>query len=503
MIKPIRILALLAMLAVCCGFSKQPGVRPPAVAGKFYPADPNTLKLAIQQFLGDSVERAVDRPVAIIAPHAGYVYAGQIYADAYRQVMGRQYDVIVILGVNHTTGGFRGVSLGDYTSFRTPLGDAPVDTELASSLLAEDKDCVQSDEVHANEHSIEVQIPFIQILFPGSKIVPAIIHPPDPELCVRFGQALAKVLKNRRALIVISSDLSHYPDSRNAALADRQTLLSIARLDTVQFAALAQRLDAPGLETRACGEAAILAGITAAKALGASRAIVAGYANSGDVAVGDRGRTVGYGAVVLSSGSSPSDTGVLDRPAPPATAVPLKDTEKKALLVFARETIGRYLSTETVPLARKLPARMGFPQGVFVTLKKSGQLRGCIGHIPPDSELGKNVGAMALAAAFDDPRFPPVGPGELRSLEIEISVLTPLQPVPGPDQIVVGRDGVLLSKEGRSAVFLPQVAPENHWGRSEMLDNLCMKAGLPSGCWKRGAQFQVFQADVFSEAQFQ
>ena len=435
-------------------------------------------------------------------PHAGYVFAGQIYADAYRQIARRQYDVAVILGANHTAGGFSGVSLGDYTSFSTPLGDVQVDEEVVSALLTKSKDCVRSREVHIAEHSIEVQIPFIQSVCPNAKIVPAVIHPPDFKMCVRFGQALGKVLKNRRALIVISSDLSHFPDSRDGARADRQTLISIAGLDLNKFASLMQVLDAPNLDTRACGEAPIVAGITAAKVLGAGRSAVVGYANSGDVAVGDPSRTVGYGAVVLTAGNGPSDTSVLDRPAPPSSATPLKSSEKKALLFFARETIRRYLTTETVPLARGLAARMDFPQGVFVTLNKHGQLRGCIGHIPPDYELGKNVGAMAIQAAFNDPRFQPVTLQELKDLEIELSVLTPLKSIATPDEIVVGRDGVLMTQSGRSAVFLPQVAPENGWDRTEMLDNLCIKAGLDSGCWKRNARFQVFQADVFSELQF-
>ena len=109
---------------------------------------------------------------------------------------------------------------------------------------------------------------------------------------------------------------------------------------------------------------------------------------------------------------------------------------------------------------------------------------------------------MSIQAAFNDPRFTPVNLNELRNLEIEISILTPMKPIETPDKIVVGRDGVLLSKGGKSAMFLPQVALENKWDRTEMLDNLCVKAGLSAGCWKRDAKFQIFQAEVFSEPQF-
>jgi len=495
------IVAVVAVLGAC-GNRTRAEVRPPAVAGQFYPSDPQTLKLAVQQFLADSAEIPMEKPIALLVPHAGLIYSGQICADAYRQVQGRHYDLIVLLGVNHTTPGFSGISLGDFSGFRTPLGDSAVDQDTVTALLGECEDCNRNREVHAREHSIEIQLPFVQFLFPKAKIIPAILHPPDSRMCARFGSALAKVLKGKQALIVISSDLSHYPTGEDAAKSDRLTLTTIAGLDPAKVASLMRVLDYPGLDTRACGEAAILAGMTAAKMLGATRAVVAGYANSGDVAIGDEERAVGYGAVVLTSGSAPSNTSVLERSPAPTQTAPLQNMEKKALLTFARESIRRYLTTQTLPLARNLPARTQLPQGAFVTLKKSGQLRGCIGHIPGDKALAKTVGAMALQAAFGDSRFSPVELSEVKDLEIEISVLTPMKPVDSVREIVVGRDGVLMEKSGTSAVFLPQVALENKWSRDEMLDNLCVKAGQPAGCWKKDARFQIFQADVFSESQF-
>ncbi len=486
---------------VACSNPEQSGTRQAAAAGSFYPSNPATLKLAIKQFLEDAPTFNLKTPIAILAPHAGYVYSGQICADAYRQVMGGKFDTVVILGVNHTTGGFHGVSLGDYHAFRTPLGDAPIDREFVSALLNECKDCNQDREVHAKEHSIEVQVPFIQTVFPQAKIVPAIIHPPDPELCNRFGEALAKVIKNRRALIVISTDLSHYPSAGDAVKVDRATLETIAKLDPMQFASLMRNLKASNLGTRACGEAAILAGLKAAKSLGAKSAIVAGYANSGDVSIEDQSRVVGYGAMAF-AGDERAGAQVMEQVEPPSAATPLKDSEKKALLVFARKAIQQKITTQMVPLARNLPARMLFPQGAFVTLRKDGELRGCIGHIAPDYELGKTIGAMAIHAAFNDPRFTALQKSELNHIEIEISVLSPMKSIKNYEEIVLGRDGALLTKGSHSAVFLPQVATENNWNRSEMLDHLCNKAGLPTGCWKRDADFKVFQADVFSESQF-
>ena len=216
----------------------------------------------------------------------------------------------------------------------------------------------------------------------------------------------------------------------------------------------------------------------------------------------DRSRVVGYGAVVLTRGEDEikGDT-PSQRPAASPPGV-LRPADKKALLHLARETITRILLTDTVPLARGFPSHLQKPQGVFVTLKKKGELRGCIGRIIGDEPLCKLVGKMAVQSALNDRRFSPLTADELNAIEIEISVLTPLKQVSGAGDIVVGRDGVLLSKDGHSAVFLPQVATEQGWKREALLDNLCLKAGLSTGCWKQRAQLSTFQAIVFSESEY-
>jgi MEMO1 family protein len=505
-------LVITAFLAIgtiaLCTYSSIPAkpktsaIRPAAVAGKFYPSNPSILKLAIQQFFLDAAPPIITKPIGLIVPHAGYIFAGQIYADAYRQAQGNPYDVIVILGTNHTAGDFNGVSLGGYSAFHTPLGDVPVEAQIVQDLLNESKDCNKNQSVHIYEHSIEVQLPFIQSLFPNARIVPAIIHPADYDLCIRFGQALAKVLKNRRALIVMSSDLSHYPNQKDAAKADQLTLETIASLDLHRIAAIMRDLHFPNLETRACGEAAILAGITAVKALGTKQVGIVAYANSGEIPAGDQDQTVGYGAVAFTTENISKAPSIFDRPEIPSAATPLKIGDKKLLLTFARKTIALHLTIQMAPMARGFPPRLSSPQGAFVTLKKAGELRGCIGRMQAVTPLGLTVGAMALEAAFKDPRFSPLQQSELKDLEIEISVLSPMQTIATPDAIVIGRDGVLMTKGNSSAVFLPQVAVENNWNKVEMLDNLCQKAGLQTGCWKQQAQFKVFQADVFSERDF-
>jgi MEMO1 family protein len=492
---------------VACKANKVPDVdiREPAVAGKFYPDSAPKLKLAIEKFLQDAMPVRVKETVAIIVPHAGYIYSGQICADAFRQVKDKQYDVIVILGTNHTNPGFEKVSLYPGEGFRTPLGIAPIERELVSQLLAADpEDCVLDKSLHTREHSVEVIVPFVQVVFPQAKIVPVVIGSPDLGMCTRFGQALAKVLINKRALIVASSDLSHYPAAEDAITVDRETLKAITKLDPALLHSVIQsqmNRRIPNLHTCACGEAPIMAAMAAAKSLGATRGIIVSYANSGDVSIGNRSEVVGYGAVALAKNGNDENTIRKNEPSHASRSDSLDPSDKKALLVFARETISRIFSTDTVPLARGFSANLREPRGVFVTLKKKNELRGCIGRIIGDEPLCKLVGAMALQAAFNDRRFSPVTADELGEIEIEISVLTPLREVSGAEKIVVGRDGVVLDKAGRSAVFLPQVATEQKWNREEMLDNLCAKAGLPEVCWKQGAQLSTFQAVVFSESE--
>jgi len=328
---------------------------------------------------------------------------------------------------------------------------------------------------------------------------------PDVKVCTSFGGALAKVLQGRKALIVASSDLSHYPDYEGAARSDRAILEAIAKLDPegVHSAAEAQmKLGLRGLSTCACGEAPILAAMAAAKALGATRGAVVSHASSGDTLFGEKDRVVGYGAVAFYPGAGEPDVKALEKKTPAPEGQDLLPEDKKALLALARDTIDRYLSTKTVPLPRNLGPRCERNRGAFVTLKKKGELRGCIGHMAEDSPLPWVVGAMALQAALNDRRFSPLRAAELPDLEIEISMLTPAKPISKVSDIVLGRDGVVLKKGGRSAVYLPQVATEQGWSLEQMLDNLSRKAGLSAGSWREGAQFSTFQAVVFHESEF-
>ena len=437
-----------------------------------------------------------------MVPHAGYLYSGQIAADAYRQAMGYPYDVVVILGTNHTVAPFEGVSVFQGRGYATPLGVAEIDRPLAQALAAADPAFAYRPDAHREEHSEEVQVPFVQVAFPKAKIVTAIVGTTDLGVTERFGKALAGLLRDKKALIVASSDLSHYPPYGEAVEADRATLKAVASLDpAVLVASIAEqeRKGRRNLVTCACGEAPILATMCAARALGARRGVVVSYANSGNTVAGDYDRVVGYGAVLFTAGDGSPDTKVLEPSAPASKPVALGDSDRKYLLALARKTLERYLLTETLPLPRSESPALRQDQGAFVTLKEHGELRGCIGHMAQDTPARPRGGQDGPGGGPQRPALPRVRPEELPLIDVEISVLTPFARVDGPSAIQVGRDGTLIQKGDRQAVFLPQVAPEEGWGREEMLANLCAKAGMPTDCWKSDCTFYTFQADVFGE----
>ena len=288
-----------------------------------------------------------------------------------------------------------------------------------------------------------------------------------------------------------------------AAEVDRRTLAAIAALNADALDGLRAQsapLDGRGVDTGACGEGPIRVAIEAARALGALRGTVVSYANSGDTAVGDPGRVVGYGSVAFSRGEPGADLAAL-QPVRADAVRELDAADKQVLLHLARETITRVLATDTVPLPRGGSPALLRESGAFVTLKSRGQLRGCIGRVQPGGPLIQLVGTLALDSAFRDKRFKPVAEAELGDLDVEVSVLTPLANIPEPDAIQPGRDGVVLIVGDRSAVFLPQVATEQGWSRTELLDNLAQKAGLPAGAWReKRAKLLTFRADVFDES---
>ena len=467
------------------GASVVPAARQPAVAGQFYPANPDELQRLVDSYLARAT-RVGGRPIALIAPHAGYVYSGQVAAQAFKQLEGQRYDVVVLLGANHTST-FRDISVYAEGSFATPLGDVPVDAALAQRLLTAHQRIVFNPEPHLREHSIEVELPFLQRTLGDFKIVPIIIGAPTMENCRILADALGQALAGRNALVVASSDMSHYPTYQDANRIDGRMLAAIESLDVERVqredrACLSEKVN--NLACTLCGLGPVMTAMMYARNVGANQATTLAYLNSGDVDASTRSRVVGYGAVMFWQWD----------------AVQLDAEEQAELLKLARQAIAAHLQRKPKPSPDVKDPKLLQPSGAFVTLEKKGELRGCIGQIVARDPLYQTVQAAAISAATEDPRFPPCTARELDEITIEISVLSPMRRVQSVEEIQVGTHGLYIRKGQRSGLLLPQVAPEQGWDRAAFLAGLCRKAGLAEDAWRApDAALYSFTAQVFGE----
>ncbi|MEA3459713.1 MAG: AmmeMemoRadiSam system protein A, partial [Chloroflexota bacterium] len=333
------------------------------------------------------------------------------------------------------------------------------------------------------------------------RIVPIVFREPSLENARVLSDALVKALAGKKALIVASTDLSHYPPYDEALKVDAATLAAIESMDPQRLLDTADeymRKGIPNLVTCFCSRGAVLTAMLTAPKLGASQVTVLKYANSGDTPFGDRRQVVGYGAMMFWRGEGSSSSFAMPALESPSELAPLNPDERERLLDIARRTITQFLETDTVPTLTITEPGLLQQRGAFVTLKKHGQLRGCIGRLIADGPLYLTVQKMAIEAAVADPRFPPVTPDELPDIEIEISVLSPLEPVKDVSQIEVGKHGLLIVKGRNQGVLLPQVATEQGWDREEFLRGVCRKAELAEDAWKE-VDLYIFTAEVFGE----
>ena len=481
-------------------------VRAASFAGSFYPEDPRQLAAQVDGLLTEAVVVGGHAtPMVLIVPHAGYVYSGHVAAQAYKQIEGLDYEAIVVLGVNHRDPNFRQVSVWADGAFETPLGSATVDEELAAALIAADERILFERDVHRQEHSVEVQVPFLQRLYGESlRFVPVVIGDPSPENCSALAEALTVVLAGKRALIVASADLSHYPAYDDAVRSDTAILQAIASLDPERLIDTRQKIMAQGipkLATCSCGEGPVMTAMMAARALGANHAALLRYANSGDTPFAERDQVVGYGALMIWRGDEVvANLGGWGATHDVLPIAPLGADEKDTLLGLARSTLERFLTVGDSPIVKPAEAGLWQERGAFVTLEVEGQLRGCIGELVGRRPLYLSVQWAALSAGLADPRFPPLRAEELPQVEIEISALTEFQEVTDVLDIQVGMDGLLISRGDRQGVLLPQVAVAEGWDREEFLRAVCRKAGLPENAWQdEAATLYAFRAEVFRE----
>ncbi len=513
-------------------------VREPTAAGseRFYTSDPRELRRQVSGFVAAGEKaKSPGRVIAIIAPHAGYGFSGPAAGRAYRQLEGEDIDTVVIVGGH--AGGSASAAVWPGGAWKTPLGSATVDAPLAAALCrASGKEAAAAranTSVHLApvmnglpDHALEVHVPFIQVLFPRARIVPVYFNSDDAALAARVGESLALALKGRKAVIVASTDLSHYPDAPTAAVVDKAILDAIVSLDPGRVLESNRRLMATyrgkNVKCTVCGMGAVLATVEAAKRLGATGARLVAYDHSGNrmreamrrrldaASPEDRepiakkmneamNRVVGYGAVAIYGPAAPAAARVPKRM--------LNDAEQRMLLALARKSIEFAFEGKDLPKLAGLPPALERKAAAFVTLTNDGRLRGCMGTFDRSDPLWQVVAERARTAAFRDPRegLGNVTKEELAKIEIEVSVLSDPRKLEDPLSIELGRDGILLrSVDGlKGGTYLPQVG-ENFKTKEEFLSHCCAeKAGLPAEAWRDPKQVTVYAytAEVFTEGE--
>jgi AmmeMemoRadiSam system protein B/AmmeMemoRadiSam system protein A len=470
------------------------GDRQPAVAGQFYPSQRNELEAELKNLFSKAVPpKHIKNVIAIISPHAGYVYSGEVAASAFNQIdPTKEYENIFLLGPSHHVA-LEGASAYASGNYVTPLGTVKVNRQLGEQLAKEHPVFTNEIEPHVYEHSIEVQLPFLQYCMKKKfQIVPIVVGAPYPETCRQMASVLRPYL-NTKNLFIISTDFSHYPSYDDAVRVDKTSadaVLSNSAAKLIEVTRSNEQKGISNLVTTMCGWSCVLTLLYMTENDPNIAVNLIEYKNSGDSEVGDKTRVVGYCAIVFSlkdkGGSSSSD---------------LSENDKKKLLWIARNTIEQYVKEKQIPAIDTTPLSVGAKtnRGAFVTLLKNGELRGCIGRFDANEPLYRVVQHMAISAATEDYRFPQVQADEIGSLQIEISALTPMRRISSIDEIELGRDGIYIRKGDRSGTFLPQVATETGWTKEEFLSHCAHdKAGLGWDGWK-DAEIYVYEANVFSE----
>ncbi len=473
------------------------GIRPPGVAGQFYPADPQALSDQIDMYLQEAKDAHIQgKIVALVAPHAGYVYSGWVAAYSYKQLIGKHYDTVILVGPTHMEY-FPFTSVYPRGGYRVPLGVLMVNEKMARKIADYDKSIQLSTRGHLQpnlphkEHCLEVELPFlIKVLKGPFKIVPIIVGDQNYHNCKVLGEAIAKAAEGKNVLIVASSDLSHYYPYDQAEELDHKLIDYVKRYD---YKGLARALDRH--EVEACGGGPIVATMIAAQKLGAKKVKILDYRNSGDTA-GNKSRVVGYMSAVFYKPSLKKKKVLV------GVDLGLTPAEKRELLHIAKVTIENVVQGKPVPKFDIKSDRLKEKRGAFVTINKNHRLRGCIGYILPVKPLYQAVREVAEEAALHDPRFMAIRPNELSHLQIEISVLTVPKLLKNKDlsRIKIGRDGLIIRKGGYQGILLPQVATDYHWNRKEFVEETCRKAGLPKDAWKDpGTEILYYSAEVFGK----
>lgn len=454
-------------------------VRPAAVAGMFYPGAPDELRQMVRTFLKDAPGEKVPGKIrGLVSPHAGYIYSGIVAAAGYKQI-NPSTQTVILLGPSHRVP-LRAASIPEVQAYRTPLGDVRLARLVSTLRRLPGFESVP--EAHLNEHGLEVQLPFLQVMLKGFEIVPILTNSSDP---TALATALASYI-DEDTLMVASSDLSHYYSYETATALDRICTTAISNCN---FS------DMPLCE--ACGKQAVLTLMHMAKIKGWQGTLI-DYRNSGDTA-GGKNRVVGYASIAF-----------VDRKEMISTMKEkLSTMDRKGLLRLARSAIeARLVKGAKVERPRQVSSVLNELRGCFVTLHKHGQLRGCIGTIEPIYPLLECVEKNAQSAAFDDLRFSSLSAEELKKIDIEVSVLSVPQALSFKDGEDLKRKlkpnvhGVILSRGAHRSTFLPQVWKQLP-AKEEFLEHLCLKGGMSPKAWQDPeTEVEVYEAEVFGENDF-
>ncbi len=474
--------------------------REPVVSGRFYAKTRKELEQELADLFSKAEKLTAFRVPenqtikAIICPHAGYLFSGVVAASAYRFLRQRtEIRRVLLIGSSHHVL-FRGASVYYEGHYKTPMGRTPVDQTVAHQLLQKSELFQYNRQAHELEHTLEVQLPFLQtVLKEGFTIVPIVLGSVDDTLAEQLAESLQSFFFDRETLVVISTDLSHYPNYNDAVKLDALTIEALCTNDARRFLHQLrdnEQKDYPNLSTSMCGWTSVLTllHLTQGRANLHYHPIL--YQNSGDIPVyGDKHRVVGYQSVVITQEDE-------------AATVPfsLSEQEQHLLLDMARQSIIGSLNGES----RNVEEQYNLPNlqrklGAFVSVYVHEELRGCIGRIETQSALQSTIRDMAVSAACHDSRFAPIRTEELNDLKIEISVLSPLHKIDDISEIDPKQHGILIRKGLHSGTFLPQVGRRTGWCTEELLSRCAEgKAGLGRNGW-RDADIFIYEALVFKE----
>ncbi|MEE8424182.1 MAG: AmmeMemoRadiSam system protein B, partial [Elusimicrobiota bacterium] len=463
----------------------------------------------LRERLGLYLERAgkpniPGRPVALVSPHAGFRFSGQAAAYGFKALSGKRIRRVVVLGLSHRVP-YRGASVPDVTHYETPLGKIPVDVS-AVRRLREHPLFENRPEVHRSEHSIEMQLPFLQAVLGNQfKLIPITFGSLEKGDYRAAADAIRKIL-DQDTLIVASSDFMHFgrrfgyrPFERSIPAgieaSDRQAIAAILSKNFDSFYGYHRRTG-----TTICGRVPI--GVLLNLLGDSAKGRLLRYYRSGDM-TGEWDGSVSYASILFTEGGGKGPLEFVGSERKTREEAMLDPKAQSAVLALARATVESFVRGGKAPDPDKLSAevRKGLQveRGVFVTLRKHGHLRGCIGSIVGVEPLYKGVVGNAINSCAYDRRFKPVKPDELKDITVEVSVLSPLRRVSDWRRILPGWHGVVLRKGNRRSVFLPHVALEFNWEIEETLSRLAVKAGMPPDAWKSGAEFSVFEAQIIPE----